>query len=355
MIEQLTKFINNLKTKSNLPNLDEASVKQAIVLPTFQLLEWDIFDTQEVKPEFTIENRRVDYCLRLNDSNKVFVEVKGARESLESHEEQLLDYAFRQGIRLAALTNGITWSLYLPMKEVDWRARKFYTIDIIQQESEDAVGKFVDLLSKEKVRSGDAIHKAEYIYKGRMKKVKIEETLPEAWEKIVNEPVPLLLDLLADTAEKLCGFKPEIDDVKKFLANRKSQFLISQEPAPPLVAKRLPGTQRRDIMRRKAGRVTLQELINAGLIRDGQTLFFYHSRQTFKDEKVSILASMNKVKYERDGKIYSLSELAKILLQKHCGKRDDHQVAGPKYWQTYDGRLLDELNEQVRSRRGDRK
>jgi len=352
MIEQLTKFIDSLKTKSNLPNFDEASVKQAIVLPILHFLEWNIFDTEEVKPEFTIENKRVDYCLRLNDANKVFVEVKGAGAFLESHEEQLLDYAFRQGIRLAALTNGITWSLYLPMKEVDWRARKFYTIDIVQQEPEVAVDKFIKLLSKENVRSGDAIQKAEYMYKDRLKKVKIEETLPDAWEKIVTEMDPLLIDLLAETTEKLCGYKPEIDDVKEFLANQKIQILTPEKPFSPKVEKKV------DIRRKKgerAGRVSLQELVGAGLIRDGQTLFFYHTGQTFKDEKVTVLASMNKIKYERDGEIYSLSELAKILLQKHCGKRDDHQVAGPLYWQTYDGRLLNDLNEQIRAHRGDRK
>ena len=49
---------------------------------------------------------------------------------------QLLDYSFRQGVELAILTNGKTWWFYLPTKKGDWKARKFYTIDIIQQESQ---------------------------------------------------------------------------------------------------------------------------------------------------------------------------------------------------------------------------
>jgi hypothetical protein len=67
------------------------------------------------------------------------------------------------------------------------------------------------------------------------------------------------------------------------------------------------------------------------------------------------LASKNKVEYEKDGQIYSLTELATTLLQKHGYIRGGYQVAGPRYWQTYDGRLLNDLNEQIRAQRGDRK
>lgn len=103
----------------------------------------------------------------------------------------------------------------------------------------------------------------------------------------------------------------------------------------------------------KAGRVTFQELINAGLLADRQVLYFHHTRP-FKDERAQIIASSNKLKYEEDGNMYSTSELAKVLLIKHSFKHDEHGVAGPRYWKTEDGKLLDDLNEQIRSQRGDR-
>jgi len=104
----------------------------------------------------------------------------------------------------------------------------------------------------------------------------------------------------------------------------------------------------------KARKVTFQELINAGLVEDGQVLCFYHTR-LFNEEQAEIVASSNELKYEGDGKLYSASELARKLLIKHGFKHDEHGVAGPKYWKTEDGKLLDDLNEQIRSRRGDRK
>jgi hypothetical protein len=322
-------------------------------LPILHLLGWNTHDVDEVKPEYQVEDGKVDYSLRLNESNEVFIEAKGARESLEKHEEQLLDYAFRQGVELASLTNGITWSIYLPTKKGDWKTRKFYTIDIIQQQSGDASQKFIDLLSKDNVQSGDALQNAESIYKGRLKKVKIEETLPQAWTKIVDDPDPLLVDLVAETTEKLCGFKPEIEDVKQFLEHHREQFVqtpkVTPLPSPPTSRALSRGRQTR-----KAGRVSLQELVNAGLVRDGQTLHFYHTRP-FTQEQATIIASSSKLRYNRDGEIYSISQLATILLKKHGFKHDDHPVAGPLYWKTYDGKLLNDLNEKIRTQRGDRK
>ena len=104
----------------------------------------------------------------------------------------------------------------------------------------------------------------------------------------------------------------------------------------------------------KAKRVTFVELADAGLIKDGQTLYFYNTR-LFKDEQAQIIASLNKLKYKSDGKIYSTSEIAKILLIKHGFKHDEHGVAGPKYWRTEDGKLLNDINERLRRQRGDRK
>lgn len=109
----------------------------------------------------------------------------------------------------------------------------------------------------------------------------------------------------------------------------------------------------KEAQERKAGKVTFEELIEAGLIEDGQTLYFYNTRP-FPEERTQVVVSLNKLKYEADGKMYSKSELAKILLVKHGFRHDEHGVAGPKFWRTEDGKLLVDLEEQVRKQRGDR-
>lgn len=226
MLEELQNFITKLKSNPRIRTYDEAATKQAIILPMLQILDWNIQDVDEVCPEYSVEARRVDYALRLNNSNEVFMEVKKSGEDLEKHQEQLLEYSFRQGVELATLTNGVTWLFYLPTKKGDWSARKFYAIDILEQEVKVAAKRFADILSKQNVQNGEAVRRAEAIYRGRMKKRAIEDTFPEAWNKIVTEPDSLLIDLVAEVTEKLCGFKPEIDDVKNFLKTYEDKFLV---------------------------------------------------------------------------------------------------------------------------------
>lgn len=245
MIDQLKSFIEKLRTNPRLNAFDEAATKQAIILPLLHQLGWNTYNIDEVTPEFQVENRRVDYSLRLNNTNEVFLEVKKAGEDLEGFQEQLLDYSFRQGVELAVLTNGKTWWFYLPTKKGDWKARKFYTIDIIQQEPQDVAQRFIDLLSKNNVQTGKALQHAESIYKGKQKKRLIEETIPEAWNKIITEPDSLLIDLLSETTEKICGFKPEIDEITLFLKTYEGRFLVSPEeeaPAKPPTPKPQPAT-----------------------------------------------------------------------------------------------------------------
>lgn len=232
MTGQLNSFIETLKRNPRLNAFDEAATKQAIILPLLHQLGWNTYDINEVTPEFSVENRRVDYSLRLNNTNEVFLEVKKTGEDLQGFQEQLLDYSFRQGVELAVLTNGRTWWFYLPTKKGDWKARKFYTIDIIQQELQDVVQRFNDLLSRNNVQTGKAIQHAESIYKGKQKKKLIEETIPEAWNKIITEPDSLLIDLLSETTEKICGFKPETYDTTRFLKDNEGRFLVSPEEEP---------------------------------------------------------------------------------------------------------------------------
>lgn len=243
MIDQVKSFVDSLKNNPRVPFFDEAATKQAIILPLLHLLEWNTYNIDECTPEYSVENRRVDYSLRISNTNEVFIEVKKTGVDLEKHQEQLLDYSFRQGVELAILTNGTTWWFYLPTKKGNWKSRKFYTIDIIQQESHDIAQKLTDLLSKVNVQTGKTLKYAEEIYKGRVKKKVLEETLPEAWNKLISEPDSLLIDLLAETTEKICGFKPEDNETTRFLKHNESRFLLLPEddlstiaPSKPRVA-----------------------------------------------------------------------------------------------------------------------
>lgn len=90
MKERLVSFIENIRADKKINFFDEAATKQGTILPILQILRWDIFNINEVKPEQEAGEGNVDYSLRINNANKVFIEVKRAKEDLESHQEQLL-------------------------------------------------------------------------------------------------------------------------------------------------------------------------------------------------------------------------------------------------------------------------
>jgi hypothetical protein len=231
MNEQFKGFIAGLRDNiEKIRSYNEDTVKQGVILPCLHNLGWEVFDTEEVKPEYSIDNKRVDYALRLDNKNKIFLEAKKPYEDLDRHQEQLLMYAFKQSIKVAILTNGLTWQFYLPMQESEnWRERRCYTIDIVSQDIESIIEKCIALLSKDNVKSGVAFNNAEKIFKGEQRKVIVAETLPEAWNKVISDPDSLIVDLLAEVTEKICGFKPESEEVVKFISNNEEKFIVIQE------------------------------------------------------------------------------------------------------------------------------
>jgi len=230
MSEKLLQLINQLKSDKRLVSFDEASTKQAVILRILSVIGWDTFNIDEVVPEYSIAGKKVDFSLRHSNVNKAFIEVKKIGEDLEKHQEQLLNYSFQEGVKLSILTNGITWWFYLPLHEGSWEQRKFYTIEIYDQNAEEIVGRFIDYLAKENVISGKAITNAEAIYESRQKKYLIKETLPKAWNKLISEPDELLIDLIAESTEKLCGYKPDHSTVEDFISANLSEIEISHRP-----------------------------------------------------------------------------------------------------------------------------
>jgi predicted type IV restriction endonuclease len=217
METDLTRVIQEIRSNRSLLAVDEASTKAGVVMRLLSVLGWNPFNVEEVKPEYVTAGKRVDYALRISNANKVFIEVKRMSESLDPHQEQLLAYSFQEGVKLAILTNGATWWFYLPLNEGSWEQRRFYTVDLFEQDPADIAGRFVEFLAKERVKSGDALKSAEGVYKSHQKKQILREAIPKAWKKITSEPDDLLVELLIETAEKISGFRPEIKDVERFL------------------------------------------------------------------------------------------------------------------------------------------
>lgn len=223
-VEQITSF-------TSLNTLDESATKQGVVLRLLSVAGWDTFDISQVVPEYTVGNRRVDYALNPRTPNAVFIEVKRYGENLERHQQQLLEYCFQEGVKLAVLTNGRTWWLYLPLQAGNWEERRFLTIDLEVQEPDIVERWFLEYLSPETVSNGQAVRDAEALVKSKQRADIVGSTIITAWNHIVETPEELLLDLISETTERLCGFKPEPELVVQFLAQRvQTIFPLTPEP-----------------------------------------------------------------------------------------------------------------------------
>jgi len=226
----LEKHIEEIRTGIKAGRFsNEASVSQGIVLRLLYALSWPAYDTQIVYPEYSLEGRRVDYAL-CHPAGKpiVFVEVKQIGQT-EGAERQLFEYAFHAGVPLAILTDGQEWNFFLPGEQGDYGERRVYKLDIIEREISECVFRLNRYLLYDAIVSGAAIEAAREDYRNVSRDRQMKSTLPKAWARLVEEEDELLLELVSDRVESLCGYKPDPDTVARFLKDN-----VTLKSSPPM-------------------------------------------------------------------------------------------------------------------------
>jgi hypothetical protein len=197
--------------------ISEAAVSQGILLPILHELDWPVFNTAVVTPEFTVESRRVDYAL-CHPANRpsVFIEVKKVGLS-DGADKQLFEYAFHLGVPMAILTDGEEWSFYLPGEQGLYDERRVYKLNLLEREIDEAVNRLERYLSYPAVCSGNALKSARADYQNVARDREIKSVLPKAWNALLTEQDSLLVELLSDKVEDLCGYKPDLELCSRFL------------------------------------------------------------------------------------------------------------------------------------------
>ena len=90
-------------------------------------------------------------------------------------------------------------------------------------------------LSYSNVCSGAALRAARSDYQNVARVRLIEANFPKAWEALLKEQDSLLLDLIAEKVENLCGYKPDLDACSRFLERHVQN---SQQPEKYMPEKR---------------------------------------------------------------------------------------------------------------------
>ncbi len=98
----------------------------------------------------------------------------------------------------------------------------------------------------------------------------------------------------------------------------------------------------------KKPKINLSQLVQYGKIKEGDKLFFYDRirRKRYEDEYAFVAG--DKLRYWRDNRFCSPTQLAKKLRTKVHLTDADQATQGPIFWITENGRILDDLNNEVR-------
>lgn len=334
----------------------EENVKQKVIVPLLELL-----GHKRENLEFEYRTRRggkIDIFIKnVPPDCKVIIDTKNYNENLNDYIEQIKEYTFDEAVLLTVIANGTEIRIYSPLRGVAFERSLLYSFKRQDFGKESVWEILSDLLHNDNLQNRNVLKKIDEREREIKDAMANEEHLKQEYDSKI-EGIDSDIETKEEEIEQL---KIKRETLVKEVKTKISE--VWNAIGLPLDLFRMPtitpsgritpvGPSPRYVG--KAGRVTSQELVDAALVRDGQTLYFHHTR-LFEDEQAEIIASSNKLRYKADGKIYSTSDLAKVLLIKHGFKRDEHGVAGPKYWRTEDGKLLNDLNELVRGQRGDRR
>jgi len=100
----------------------EEATKNAFIMPFIHALGYDIFNPEEVIPEFIADigikkGEKVDYAIQRNGMPVMLIECKWCNDCLDVYSSQLFRYFHTTQSRFALLTNGVSYLFYTDLVE----------------------------------------------------------------------------------------------------------------------------------------------------------------------------------------------------------------------------------------------
>ena len=229
--------IASLKSQeSHFKQRDEHAVEIGVVLPLLRRVGWNTENISEIYPQRGLsDGSKVDFDLQINGESRIMIEVKKWGHELDDEdEEQLAGYCRdpKDKPKLAALTNGRNWRLYLPPTNrgktppVRW----FHGVDITSVQPAKVESVFRQFLARDSmVDFGPTLKEARKLYVESRSFQRFKKALTEAWSELANDKATLA-ELVLHFADKR-GIRASEDNVNRFL-NSLDWSLVNEAPKP---------------------------------------------------------------------------------------------------------------------------
>jgi len=144
--EDVARLAEQVKQRLNKVVGEEAT-KQALILPFFAVLGYDVWDPTEVMPEYVADFavkkagqfEKVDYALAINSTIVMVVEAKDRSQKAEAHDGQLGRYF--NGLlaaKVAIVTNGVEYRFFTDLRAPNVMDKEpFFSFNILKYDSKE--------------------------------------------------------------------------------------------------------------------------------------------------------------------------------------------------------------------------
>lgn len=137
--EKIEKFRKRISGMSDsFADMTEEATKNALIMPFFTILGYDVFDPQEFVPEFvcdvgTKKGEKIDYAIMSDGEPIILIEAKRAGMKLQKQQQgQLYRYFSVNRARIAILTNGLQYNIYSDINSPNVMDEEpFFTFNIL--------------------------------------------------------------------------------------------------------------------------------------------------------------------------------------------------------------------------------
>jgi predicted type IV restriction endonuclease len=264
LIDSLGALAGRLEKTLSLIKTEEAT-KNSMIMPLIQLLGYNVFDPQEVTPEYvsdigTKKGEKVDYAILKDGQPIMLFECKKYGDELKiNHAGQLFRYFHVTSVRFGVLTNGIEYKFFSDLEQPNKMDEKpFFEFNLLNYKERDVneLKKF----AKAAFDLDSILNNANDLKYTRLVKNKLNSWLLEPSEEFVRL---VALDIV---------------ESKRFTANIKEQFtsitkLAFEQLISEKINERLKGAMESNIQEKVVAKenndsneINVEETSNSGIV-----------------------------------------------------------------------------------------